>query len=68
MLFLATANATDRLPPALLDRLEIIEISGYTLDEKLHIAQRHLLPRQVIASETTHTRTIHDQMSSVDCL
>ena len=51
MLFLATANATDRLPPALLDRLEIIEISGYTLDEKLHIAQRHLLPRQVIASD-----------------
>jgi len=47
VLFLATANATDRLPPALLDRLEIIEISGYTLDEKLHIAQRHLLPRQV---------------------
>ena len=51
VLFLATANATDRLPPALLDRLEIIEISGYTLDEKLHIAQRHLLPRQVIASD-----------------
>ena len=49
MLFLATANATDRLSPALLDRLEILEISGYTLDEKLHIAQHHLLPRQVIA-------------------
>ena len=60
MLFLATANATDRLPPALLDRLEIIEISGYTLDEKLHIAQRHLLPRQVIASDD-HSNTYYSR-------
>lgn len=47
ILFIATANTTDTIPQALVDRLEIIRISGYTTEEKLIIAQRHLIPRQL---------------------
>jgi ATP-dependent Lon protease len=47
VMFIATANLVDPIPPALRDRLEIIRLSGYTSDEKRHIAQRYLLPRQL---------------------
>lgn len=47
VLFIATANSLSSIQPALLDRMEIIDLSGYILEEKLEIAQRHLIPRQL---------------------
>ena len=47
VLFIATANLLDPVPPPLQDRMEVIELSGYTVDEKLHIARQYLVPRQI---------------------
>ncbi|MDP3251698.1 MAG: endopeptidase La [Hydrogenophaga sp.] len=49
VLFIATANVIDPLPPPVRDRMEVIELSGYTLEDKLQIAQRYLLGRQLEA-------------------
>jgi ATP-dependent Lon protease len=50
VMFIATANVLDTIPGPLQDRMETIELAGYTLEEKRHIARRYLVPRQIEAN------------------
>jgi ATP-dependent Lon protease len=54
VLFIATANVTHTIPAPLLDRMEVVDFSGYTEREKLQIAKRYLVPRQLAESGLTH--------------
>ena len=53
VMFITTANVLDTIPPALLDRLEVIELTGYTQEEKVKIAERYLIPRQLTENGLT---------------
>jgi ATP-dependent Lon protease len=62
VLFICTANTTDTIPGPLLDRMDVISLSGYTEDEKLGIAKRYLVPKQVEANGLTAERvTVSDK-------
>ena len=58
VLFIATANNLSTIPRPLLDRMEIIELSGYTTEEKIEIAKRHLIPREL---ENTGLKTLKER-------
>ena len=62
VLFIATANSLSKIQPALLDRMEIIEINGYTIEEKVEIAIKHLVPKQL---EAHGLKKSHLKISSV---
>jgi ATP-dependent Lon protease len=53
VIFIATANVLDTIPGPLMDRMEVLELSGYTLEDKLQIARRYLIPRQIDAHGLT---------------
>ena len=56
VLFITTANSLDTIPGPLRDRMEIIQLSGYTMEEKVEIAQRYLVPKQLKANGLTNAR------------
>ena len=56
VMFIATSNQLDTIHPALLDRMEIISLAGYTEDEKVHIARQYLIPRQLEENGLTATQ------------
>src|ERR687898_2734681 len=62
VLFICTANTTDTVPSPLLDRMDVIHLSGYTEEEKFGIARKYLIPKQLRAHGlTTRRLTIHDR-------
>jgi ATP-dependent Lon protease len=61
VLFIATANSLHTIPPALLDRMEVLELSGYTEVEKVMIAQKYLVPRQLEAHGLSEKRLEIDE-------
>lgn len=62
VLFIATANDFSAIPPALRDRLEAIELSGYIEDEKVHIAEQHLIPKQLRANGLRASEVTFEEM------
>jgi ATP-dependent Lon protease len=61
VMFISTANYQDPIPPALRDRMEILDFSGYIEDEKIHIAKRHLIPKQVKENALTKSDVSFDK-------
>jgi len=60
VMFISTANYQDAIPPALRDRMEILDFSGYIEDEKIQIAKRHILPKQIEENGLTKNQVSFD--------
>ncbi|GCD09808.1 endopeptidase La [Clostridium tagluense] len=67
ILFITTANKLDTIPRPLLDRMEIIEVSGYTSEEKFHIAKKHLIPK-MLKEHNMEDSKINFSDSSINCI
>ncbi len=67
VMFITTANMADTIPSPLYDRMEVIRLSGYTLEEKLEIAKRYLLPRQLVENgiEEKHVKFNDETLSLI---
>uniref|UniRef100_A0A8C6JXZ1 Lon protease homolog 2, peroxisomal n=1 Tax=Melopsittacus undulatus TaxID=13146 RepID=A0A8C6JXZ1_MELUD len=68
VLFIATANTTATIPPALLDRMEVIQVPGYTQEEKIEIAHRHLIPKQLEQHGLTPQQIQIPQVTTLDII
>uniref|UniRef100_A0A2R8ME17 Lon protease homolog 2, peroxisomal n=1 Tax=Callithrix jacchus TaxID=9483 RepID=A0A2R8ME17_CALJA len=68
VLFIATANTTATIPAALLDRMEIIQVPGYTQEEKIEIAHRHLIPKQLEQHGLTPQQIQIPQVTTLDII
>ncbi|QJC36096.1 endopeptidase La [Enterobacteriaceae endosymbiont of Donacia cincticornis] len=68
VMFVATSNSSTHIPLPLLDRMEVIKISGYTEDEKLNIAKKYLLPKQITRNALKEKELIIDDKTIIDII